>query len=207
MGFQILDEPAARYGLPPDVYVQEILRPSLFDWHAFNRRSIVVSAAPESSEDGVRRLRAMLEAGLEDSADRIALKFFDLSTLPELARVEVRNFIWILESGVPRTEAHLAWVRDTYAQVSAAVRDATRIFFYVLYEPESGRYRLIDIRRSGAGYEAVAESSALIEHLRGVVRESAAGHPLFPFEALVPDIRFYFPTAADAAVYDEMVMP
>jgi hypothetical protein len=146
---------------------------------------------------------AMLDAGLEDACDRVAYHVYDRDVIPLLAP-NVRRLVWVTESGVAGTSRHLGWVRDTFAEIRAGIGDVSRIFYYDLYDHEPGKFRLIDLQQTGAEYRAVVESVDLVAHFNRQVAEAAAGRPLLAFEQLIPDIRAYLPTPADAEAYDEV---
>jgi hypothetical protein len=201
VAFEILNEPTHFLGVPPDVYVHEFLAPC-FTWlKAASPEVIVVSAAEVGNVDGPARVRAMLEAGLESVTDRVNYHIYSRSTIPLLS-ANVRQLVWITESGAAGTALHLPWVRDTFPQILAEIGDATRIFYYDLYDPDPGVFRLLDIRVESATYVAVAESAALHDFFADKVAVAAAGRPLLAFDTLVPDIRAYFPTEADVQAYD-----
>ena len=85
VAFEILNEPTHFLGLPPDVYVHEILAPC-FTWlKAANPEVIVVSAAEVGNIDGPARIRAMLEAGLESVTDRVNYHVYSRSVIPLLS--------------------------------------------------------------------------------------------------------------------------
>jgi hypothetical protein len=203
IAFEILNEPTLSLGVPPEVYVHEFLAPC-FNWLKPNSPEvIVVSAAAVGSADGAVQVRAMLEAGLERVTDRIGYHVYNRGVIP-LLTANVRQIVWVTESGTAGTAQHLPWVRDTFPEILDQIGDATRIFYYDLYDPEPGVYRILDIRREGEAYVAVAESAALYDFFADNVAVAAAGQPLLAFETLVPDIRLYFPTEADVAAYDEV---
>ncbi|HEX6738696.1 MAG TPA: hypothetical protein VF310_10505, partial [Vicinamibacteria bacterium] len=204
IAFQVLNEPALFAGIPPEVYVREILAPCFTELRRLNPQILVVSAAEVGTLDGPPRLRAMMEAGLENVIDRIAYHVYNPAIIPMLAP-HVRNLVWVTESGVAGTERHLAWVRDTFPAIRAGIEDASRIFFFVLYEDTPRRFRLVDIQADGAGgFRVRRESAELIDHFEQNVVRAARGAPILPFATLVPDIRAYFPTVADIALYDEV---
>ena len=201
VAFEILNEPTHFLGVPPGVYVHEFLAPC-FTWlKAVNPAVIVVSAAEVGNLDGPARVRAMLEAGLESVTDRVNYHIYSRAAIPLLS-ANVRQIVWITESGAAGTALHLPWVRDTFPDILEQIGDATRIFYYDVYDPDPGVYRLLDIRADGATYVAVAESAALYDFLADKVAVAAAGRPLLAFDTLVPDIRAYFPTEADVQAYD-----
>jgi hypothetical protein len=203
IAFEILNEPTHFLGIPPDVYVHEFLGPC-YNWLKTNSPEvIVVPAAEVGNIDGPARERAMLEAGLESVADRVAYHIYSPAVIPLLS-AHVRRLVWVTESGAAGTALHLPWVRDTFPQILDQIADATRIFYYDLYDPDPGVYRLLDIRQEGGTYVAVAESAALYEFFGDKVTAAAAGRPLLGFETLVPDIHLYFPTEADVAAYEEV---
>jgi hypothetical protein len=203
VAFEILNEPTHFLGVPPDVYVHEFLAPCFAWLKANSPQVIVVSAAAVGSIDGPPRVWAMLEAGLESVADRLNYHIYSPAVIPLLS-ANVRQIVWITESGAAGTALHLPWVRDTFPEILAEIGDATRIFYYDLYDPDPGVYRILDIRSEGAAYVAEPESAALYEFFADRVAAAAAGRPLLGFETLVPDIRLYFPTEADVAAYEEV---
>jgi hypothetical protein len=203
VAFQVLNEPVFFVGVPPDVYVREILRPCFGELHAVNSQIIVVSAAEVGTLDGPPRFRAMVEAGLEDCADRIALHVYNPAIIPELAN-DVRALVWVTESGVARTDLHLGWVQNVFPDIRSRIDDVSRIFLWILYDADRGRFRLIDIQPDGAGFRVVQESADLCAYFSQNVARAAGGAPLIPFDTLIPDIGAYFPTAADVALYDQV---
>jgi hypothetical protein len=206
IAFEILNEPTNFLGVPPDVYVHEFLAPC-FTWlKAASPEVLVVSAAEVGNVNGPPRERAMLEAGLESVVDRIAYHVYSQSVIQPLSD-NVRQIVWITESGIAGTANHLPWVRDTFPEMRYQIGDATRIFYYDLYDPDPGVYRLLDIRAVGGGYEAVVESTDLYKFFADKVAAKAAGRPLLGFDTLVPDIRAYFPTADDIRAYLEVREP
>jgi hypothetical protein len=205
IAFQILNEPALFSGVPPDVYVHEILRPCAEDLRAIDSRVIVVGAAEVGTLDGPPRMWAMLEAGLENACDRVAYHIYDREVIPLLAS-NVLRLVWVTESGVAGTSRHLGWVRDTFEDIRAQIGDVSRIFYYDLYDHQPGKYRLIDLQPSGSTYKVVVESVDLVAHFTENVRVAAAGRPLLAFDKLIPEIRAYLPTAAEAEAYDKVFL-
>jgi hypothetical protein len=201
IAFQILNEPVGFVGLPPAEYVTEILTPCYVDLKGIDSNIIVVSAAEAGINPGPARIRAMLEAGLEGSTDRIAYHVYGRDVIPLLPE-DVRAIVWVTESGARGTPEHLPWVRDVFPEIRAHMPDVLRIFYYDLYDMAPGVYRVLDIRSEGGGYRAVVESTALYQYWADNVLAAAAGRPLLGFNTLVPDIRAYFPTADDVEAYD-----
>jgi hypothetical protein len=115
--------------------------------------------------------------------------------------------VWVTESGSAGTPSHLPWVRDVFPEIREQIGDVLRIFYYDLFDPERGVYRVLDIVPEGGGYRAVVESAALHDYWSARVAEAAAGRPVLPFDALVPDVRVYFPTPADVAAIDAVLRP
>jgi hypothetical protein len=62
---------------------------------------------------------------------------------------------------------------------------------------------VLDFERQGEGYRAIVEDAALHDYWTAQVADAGGGRPLLPFATLVPEIRTYFPTAADVAAFDE----
>jgi hypothetical protein len=203
IAFQVLNEPTHFLGVPPDVYVHEFLAPCYTQLKAESPEVIVVSAAEVGNVDGPARVRAMLEAGLESVTDRVAYHIYSRAAIPLLSG-NVKHLVWITESGASGTANHLPWVRDVFPEIHAGIEDATRIFYFDLFDPDRGIYRILDIRADGDGYRAVVESTDLYGFFADRVATAAAGRPLLGFDTLVPDIRAYFPTEADIRAYDEV---
>jgi len=204
IAFQILNEPAAFVGVPPDVYVQELLTPSFVDLKNIDPSILVVSAGEVGTLAGPARIRAMLEAGLERVTDRIGYHIYNRDTIP-LLDDHVRAIVWVTESGTQGTAAHLPWVRDTFPEIRARIEDVTRIFYYDLYESDRGVYRILDIQRDSRGYRAVIESTDLYAFFQAEVARAAAGRPLLRFKDLVPDIHVYFSTPEDVEILDAVI--
>ncbi len=201
IAFQILNEPAGFVGLPPEVYVREVLTPCYVDLKELSRSIIVVSAAEVGIGAGVPRVRAMLEAGLEATTDRIAYHVYSREVIP-LLPADVRAIVWVTESGTEGTAGHLPWVRDVFPEIKAHMPDVTRLFYYDLFDNDAGVFRVLGIEPEADGFRAVVESTALHGYWADRVQAAAAGNPLVDFATLVPDIRQYFPTSADVEAFD-----
>ncbi len=200
IALQVLNEPALFCGIPPATYVTDFLAPCYNFLKATYPDAIVVSAAEVGTKAGPARMRAMLEAGLERVTDRVAFHVYDRDIIPLLGS-NVRSLVWVTESGSSGTTSHLPWVRDVFPDIGAGIGDASRIFFYDLYDSAPGGYRIIDLRQTGDRYEMTVESQDLYTYWKDRVAV-AAGAPIIPFSTLIPDIRAYLPTAADIAAYD-----
>lgn len=200
IALQVLNEPASVFGIPPVPYVEEFLGPTYHILKSDYSDAIVVSAAEIGSGAGPARMVEMLEAGLEKVTDRVAFHIYTRDVIPLLAP-NVRSLVWITESGAHGTANHLPWVRDVFPDIKAGIPDVSRIFFYDLYDPEPGGYRILDFRQTGDRYERVIESREIHDHFDARARNSANG-PIVPFSSLIPDIRAYLPTPADVALYD-----
>lgn len=200
VAFEILNEPALFFGIPPATYVHDFLAPCFGVLRELDHRIIVVSAAEVGTSDGPPRMRAMLEAGLETVCDRIAYHIYD----PDVIRMlpsHVRGTVWITETGAQGVGAHLPWVRDRYAEIHAQLQDVTRLFYFDLYDNDSNLFRLIDIKKTPTGYERIVESTDLVAYFTQRVADDVAGRAVLPFDTLIPDIRLYFPTEEDIAAY------
>ena len=81
-----------------------------------------------------------------------------------------------------------------------------RIFYFDLFDPERGVYRVLDIvprRRRLPRRRGVDGAPRLLVGARDARRRRAG--PSCAFETLVPDVRAYFPTADDVAALDELL--
>lgn len=203
IAFQVLNEPVHSVGLPPEVYVGELLRPVFDELKRADPELIVVAAAEVGNVDGPGRMRAMLQAGLEFGCDRIAYHVYSRKVIPLLSD-HVRKLVWITESGASGTANHLPWVREVFPEILAGIKDASRIFYFDLFDPQPGGFRLIDIVPDGAGYRAVPESLALLEHFLARVRTAQAGQPVAAWRDLVPDVTAYFATSDDLLIVDRL---
>jgi hypothetical protein len=106
--------------------------------------------------------------------------------------------VWVTESGAEGTASHLPWVRDVHPEIRDRIGGVERIFFYVLFDRDPGRYRLLDVVRSASGgHQARAESQPLVDYLAARVAEATRGQPTASYETLIPDITAHFPTPFD----------
>jgi hypothetical protein len=202
IAFQILNEPAHFLGIPPDFYVREILGPCFQYLRANDPDGLTVGAAEVGNDDGPERMRAMLDAGLEESCDRVAYHVYDRDVIPRI-RNHVRGLTWVTESGIPDPTRHLPWVREVFPEIRTALPEISRVFYYDLYDPDPRRFRVVDIVARGASFDAIVESPELIAHWRGRIAAAAPGASLIAFRDIVPDMAPYLPTAADVRIYDE----
>jgi hypothetical protein len=192
---QVMNEPVHLFGFTAEEYVSLFLRRV---YNFFKLRSpelVVVSAAEVGNVDGLYRMRAMREAGLDDWCDRVAYHVYSDKLPPLLANLSQRP-VWVTESGVDGTAKHLPWVREMFPEMRARIPGVERIFFYVLYDELAGRFRLFDIVRAGAVTSLRVESRELVEQLAARVAGAGAG-PHARFEDLIPDVTAYFPTPFD----------
>ncbi len=204
IAFQILNEPVGFVGLPPDVYVHEVLTPCYVTLKHIEPKIIVVSAAEVGIKSGVPRMRAMLEAGLEGTTDRIGFHVYGRDVIP-LMPEHVRGIVWITETGTKGVDAHLPWVRDVFPEIQAHLPDVLRLFYYVLFDNDVDGFRVIGIRPAGGGFEAVVASSALHAYWSDRVKTAAGVNDMLGFSTLIPDIRAYFPTPEDVEALDSVI--
>ena len=202
IAFQVLNEPVNFLGIPPDAYVHELLNPAFQFLKRRDPELIVVSAAEVGHLEGPPRVRAMLEAGLEDVCDRIAYHVYDRRVIPLLS-ANVRALVWITETGTLGPENHVAWVRDVVPEMRSTIGDATNVFYYDLFDADPRRYRIFDIvPDADLGFRLSVESTELHAYLTGLVREKQGGRPHAAFKDLIPDVRAYFPTVSDVRILD-----
>lgn len=204
IAFQILNEPAHFLGIPPDTYVRNILKPSFELLRRRDPDGLVVGAAEVGNVDGPERMRAMLAAGLEDSCDRIAYHIYSEKIIP-LLKDDVNALTWVTESGVPRTESHLGWVRDTFPTIRNTIRDVSRVFYYDLFDTDPGRFRVIDIAPRGPSFDVTPESKALIGFWEERVARSLGSREAIGFDEIIPRISAFLPTASDIRAYDDVM--
>jgi hypothetical protein len=197
---QVLNEPTHFLGFPPDAYVREFLAPTYAEIRRQDPVLPVVSAAEVGNADGVLRLRAMFEAGLERSCDRVAYHVYERDVIPLLAPFAQKPVL-VTESGTRGPERHLGWVLEVFPEMRARIPGVEAIFFYDLYDPEPQAFRLLDVTTAADGsYQARAESAELLAYLAARVREAAGDQPRAAYRDLIPDLTPYLPTAEDLAI-------
>jgi hypothetical protein len=200
LAWQVLNEPAHFLGIARDHYVQELLAPTYEDLKRLAPDIFVLAAAEIGNVDGIRRLRAMQEAGVEAFCDRVAYHVYGRNLLPHLAGLAHKPS-WVTESGVVGVENHLAWHRDTLPEIKERIGNCERVYYFTLYDQAPRAFRLLDVRpASDGGAAVVAESEALVRHLAERVSRAAGGAPTAAYRDLLPDIRAYFATAEDLAL-------
>lgn len=198
---QILNEPAHFFGISPETYVRDFLRPAYLHLKEDDPSITIVAAAPVSNAAGVLRAQAMIEAGVENVCDRLAYHVYSPRFIERLGRLSDKP-AWITESGVDETSRHLDWWTTTFAEIRAGIPTAEEVFWFDLYDKNPNSFRLFDIVPDPLDeFVAVPESVALTTTLRHAVAAESSG-PHLSYEELVPDIRLYFPTQEDARVID-----
>lgn len=202
IAFQILNEPAHFLGIPPDFYVRRILTPCFEFLRARNPEGLVVGAAEVGNLDGPERMRLMLEAGLEQSCDRVAYHVYSRRVIP-LLRNQVRLLAWVTESGAAFPVNHLPWVREVFPEIRSTLKEVSRIFYYDLFDPDAEKHRAFNIVPRGSAFEALIESPELVAHWSAHVAAASLGAALIRFEEIVPDISAFLPSRADLRAYDD----
>jgi hypothetical protein len=194
---QVLNEPTHFLGIPPERYVWDFLAPAYEHLKEDDPAVLVVSAAEVGGVDGLRRQRAMFEAGLERHCDRVAYHVYQPSIVPRLAGMATRP-VWITESGVEGPENHRDWVTGVFPEMAREIGAVERIFYYVLFDFQPNAFRLIDIVPDPqAGFRAVVESRELVAYFAERVERATADQAYASYRELIPDIRDYFPTTED----------
>ncbi len=201
VAFQVLNEPGNFLGLRPEDYVRLFLAPTYRDLKARRPDLRVVAAAPVGGRDGIFRLRQMIEAGLEEHCDVVAMHVYDERAIELLGSMTDKP-VWITETGARGTANHLPWFTDSNARMRAEIATAERIYHFVLFDLEPDDFRLIRIESIESDFASSIESVDLYEHLLSRVRAAAGGAVTLPYEQLVPDITRYFPTDDDQRVLD-----
>jgi hypothetical protein len=198
--WQILNEPAHILGIAPDHYVQELLAPAYEDLKRLLPNTLVLAAAEIGNVGGLARLRVMQEAGIEAFCDRVAYHVYGTNLLPRLAGLSSKP-AWVTESGALGTANHLAWQRDVLPEIKTRIGNVERVYYFTLYEGTAGGFRLLDLQPApGGGVQVLAESAALVQHLRQRVAAASGGAATAAYRDLVPDVRAYFPTEEDLAL-------
>jgi hypothetical protein len=199
---QVLNEPTHFLGYPPDAYVRDLLAPTYNEIKRQDPLQQVVSAAEVGHRDGVLRVRAMFEAGLERSCDRVAYHVYVEDVIPLLAEFVTKQ-VWITETGARGTDRHLPWFRDVFPELRSRIPGVEAVFYFDLFDPEPRAFRLLDVRAAGdASYLAVVESTELVAYLAARVREASGGRPRAAYRDLIPEITPYLPSAEDLAIIE-----
>lgn len=194
---QVLNEPTNFLGIHPVDYVREFLAPSYDRLKEEDPNLVVISAAEVGGVDGVLRMRAMFEAGLERYCDRVAFHVYDEKIISRLSGM-ARKGVWITESGVRGTERHLDWVTRVFEEISSGISGVEHIFYFILCDLDPGRFRLIEIvRDADEGFRTVVESRPFYDYFASRVRNATEAMPRASYRELIPDITDYFPTEED----------
>ena len=194
---QVLNEPTHAFAIPPRQYVQQFLRPVYADLKALAPGLTVVSAAPVGNRHGVLRAREMFRAGLERYCDRVAFHVYEREVIPHFAGLSSLP-VWITESGALGPERHLDWATSVYDEIHRMLGNVEHIFYYDLFDLMPRQYRLFGLMPNQTdGVALQPESIGLVDHLARRVEDATEGRPQAPYEALIPDITAYFPTAQD----------
>ena len=197
LAIQVLNEPTHFSAIPPRLYVQRFLRPVYSDLKFLAPELTVVSAAPVGTRNGVLRAREMFRAGLERYCDRVAFHVYEREAIRHFAGLSSLP-VWITESSAAGPERHLDWVTTVYDEIYETLGNVERIFYYDLFDFVSGQFRLFGLTADEiGGVDLFPESTRLLDHLAGRVDQATQGRQHTPYEALIPDITAYFPTAED----------
>jgi hypothetical protein len=199
---QILNEPTHFYGISPDVYVREFLRPAYLHLKEDDPSIRIVSTAPVSSADGFLRLQRMIEAGAENVCDFLAFHIYSARFVERLGELTEKP-VWVTESGAEGTERHLPWFTSVFDAIRNAIPMAERIYWFDLFDRQANGFRLFDIVADPVEeFRAVAESIDLIGYLETRVKDASGNVALERYEELVPDIMLYFPTDEDIRIIE-----
>ena len=199
---QVLNEPTNAFAIPPRQYVQHFLRPVYSDLKALAPELTVVSAAPVGNRNGVLRAREMFRAGLERYCDRVAFHVYEREVIPYLAGLSSLR-VWITESSVVGPERHLDWVTSVYDEIQQTLRNVEQIFYFDLVDLIPRQFRLFSLTSDETNrFDLVPESTGLLDYLARRVDAATQGRRHAPYEALIPDITAYFPTAEDHLIID-----
>jgi hypothetical protein len=197
---QVLNEPTAFLGIPPDVYVRDYLRPAYYHLKEDDPSLDVVSAAAIGSAEGIARTRIMIETGLESYCDRVAFHVYNTRFLREL-RGLTNRISWVTESGAGRTDLHLEWMTTTFDRIRNEIPTVERIYWFELFDLDPGKFRLLDIHRRDDGeIETIRESAAALDYLDRRVADALGSSTPLSYRELVPDIMLYFPTDEDSRI-------
>lgn len=198
VAFQVLNEPTESRGLRPSDYVRSFLAPVRRDLASIDPELRVLSAAPVGRRAGLWRLREMLVAGVEQHCDRVAIHVYNADLIGDLSDL-VRAPVEITETGVAGVARHLGWHRDVYERIRAGISGVEEIHWFDLFDFQPDGFRLIDLHTTGEGFASTVESHDLYARLIDRVRQATRGREHASFEALIPDLGPYLPTAEDFA--------
>ena len=199
---QVLNEPTHAFAIPPRQYVQHFLRPVYSDLKALAPELTVVSAAPVGNRNGVLRAHEMFRAGLERYCDRVAFHIYERESIRHFAGLSSLP-VWITESSVVGPERHLDWVTSVYDEIHQMLGNVEHIFYFDLFDLVPRQFRLFSLTADETnGFGLLPESTGLLDHLARRVDAATQGRLHASYEALVPDITAYFPTAEDHVIID-----
>jgi hypothetical protein len=132
---ELLNEPERFYGLPPDRYVRDFLRPGFQLIRDRFPGVQVVAAAPvgdrRKAPDSFRR---MTDAGADDVCDfrAVHVYFEDTGALSAIAG-STRRPILVTETGINVPGQHVRWFTEVIPQIRGTL-GAELVFWYVLLE-------------------------------------------------------------------------
>ncbi len=200
VAFQVLNEPVHFLGIAPGVYLRRLLAPVYLTLKDEAPELVVVAAAEVGTPEGVLRMRALIESGLEDFCDQVAYHVYDPRVIPLLGGL-ARKPVRITESGADGPTLHRAWVEEVFPRLLREIAGVTGVDLYVLYDSNPGHYQLVNLARDRDGTLRVfSESDALVSLYVERLGAATAGAPTASYRDLVPDVTAYFPTAEDVAI-------
>jgi hypothetical protein len=176
---ELLNEPDRLYGLSPERYVKEFLRPGYQRIRERVPGVAVVAAAPSGDRRRAPTLfRRMTDAGADDFCDYRAVHvyFDDGGALSAIAGA-TRRPILVTETGTSNPSQHVRWYTDVVPRIRGALA-AQEVYWYVLLEsanlaagtvPYSALgFSVIDSSPDGAGQARGAQRSDLYRLLTGL---------------------------------------
>ena len=155
--WQILNEPQLFEGISERTYVQTYLAPSFERIKERDPGITVVSAAPVGNTDGPDRFRALVDAGVADWCDVVAIHVYTSS--PDAYAGLVARPIWVTETGSPDPGARRGFFERTVRPMFGPPLGAERVFWFEMLDERLTGFGLIgpDGAPTETGtYEAIA---------------------------------------------------
>jgi hypothetical protein len=128
--WQILNEPVYQKGLSEVEYIQNFLKPAYIYIKGLGKT--VVSASEIGNGFGPSRIRIMIDSGLMDYTDIIAIHSFEASPLDYSFLSSYGKPVWITETGFNDPNKHIEHYRNISSQARSA--NISKIFWYTLAE-------------------------------------------------------------------------
>jgi hypothetical protein len=171
---ELLNEPERFYGLPPDRYVRDFLRPGFqLIRDRFPGVQVVAGAPVGDRKKAPDSFRRMTDAGADDVCDfrAVHVYFEDGGALSAIAG-STRRPILVTETGTNIPGQHVRWYAEVIPQIRGTL-GAELVFWYVLLESAA-------LASGGVPYSYPGSSVIASEPDAAGQPKAAAGSGLYP---------------------------